>query len=136
MNISLPASVFFPGSSLSQNSLPKNFSTSPFLPSSLLPLTSPLLPPPPTYHLPPPPTYHLPPPSYLPPTSLRHQSSKNVERERPRARVWRRSFRSLELGGGAGAWRRAAKVWSLEPNQDPRETQVSLFFFSSSSSCL
>jgi len=38
MNISLPASVFFfPGSSLPQNSLPKKFSTSPLLPSSLLP---------------------------------------------------------------------------------------------------
>ncbi len=47
------------------------------------------------------------------------------------------SLRSLVLGGGVRAWRRATKVWSLEPEQDPRGTQVSLFFFSSSSSsCL
>jgi len=52
------------------------------------------------------------------------------------ARAWRRSLKSLALGGRAGAWTRAAKVWSLEPERDPRETQVSLFLFLISSSCL
>jgi hypothetical protein len=104
-----------------------------FFTSSLPQIFPPILP---TTYLPPLPTTYLPPPTYHLPTPPPLTPSPELQRRRAGASLelelglfeqefgieaW--SCRSLELGA-VGTW----ELW-LEPERDPRRTQVSIFTF-------